>query len=236
MPSGDNKQSNNQSSGTGSTGNTGDSKGDKTIVATIDIPKGTVITEKMLVLKSEAVTDTNNINSTYRLVEYSMIMLPTELQKGDTIDVRISYPNGQDFIVAAKKVVEKSDSTSIWLKLREDEILKMNSAIIESYSVEGAKLYAVNYTQPGIQAAANANYPVSDKVYELLVQDPNIATAIQQQYRTALNNHTLIRRPINEILQASQTEELRSRISSAVQKEIKDRAERRQTFIEGAAK
>ena len=61
---------------------------------------------------------------------------------------------GQDFIVAAKKVVEKSDSTSIWLKLREDEILKMNSAIIESYSVEGAKLYAVNYTQPGIQAAA----------------------------------------------------------------------------------
>ena len=236
MPSGDNKQSNNQSSGTGSTGNTGDSKADKTIVATIDIPKGTVITEKMLALKSEAVTDTNNINSTYRLVEYSMIMLPTELQKGDTIDVRISYQIGQDFIVAAKKVVEKSDSTSIWLKLREDEILKMNSAIIESYSVEGAKLYAVNYTQPGIQAAANSNYPVSDKVYELLVQDPNIATAIQQQYRTALNNHTLIRRPINEILQASQTEELRSRISSAVQKEIKDRAEKRQTFIEGAAK
>ena len=51
----------------------------------------------MLALKSEAVTDTNNINSTYRLVEYSMIMLPTELQKGDTIDVRISYPNGTRF-------------------------------------------------------------------------------------------------------------------------------------------
>ena len=241
-PGGDNNSSSslnsnsNSSSSSNSNSNSGDSKSEKTIVATIDIPKGTVITEKMLALKSEAVTDTNSINSTYRLVEYSMIMLPTELQKGDTIDVRISYPNGQDFIVAAKKVVEKSDSTSIWLKLREDEILKMNSAIIESYSVEGAKLYAVNYTQPGIQAAANANYPVSDKVYELLVQDPNIATAIQQQYRTALNNHTLIRRPINEILQASQTEELRSRISSAVQKEIKDRAEKRQTFIEGAAK
>ena len=237
-PGGDNNSSSssNTNSSSNSNSNSSDSKSEKIIVATIDIPKGTVITEKMLALKSEAVTDTNSINSTYRLVEYSMIMLPTELQKGDTIDVRISYPNGQDFIVAAKKVVEKSDSTSIWLKLREDEILKMNSAIIEAYSVEGAKLYAVNYTQPGIQAAANANYPVSDKVYELLVQDPNIATAIQQQYRTALNNHTLIRRTINEILQASQTEELRSRISSAVQKEIKDRAEKRQTFIEGAAK
>ena len=237
-PGGDNNSSSslntNSSSNSNSNSNSSDSKSEKIIVATIDIPKGTVITEKMLALKSEAVTDTNSINSTYRLVEYSMIMLPTELQKGDTIDVRISYPNGQDFIVVAKKVVEKSDSSSIWLKLKEDEILKMNSAIIESYSVEGAKMYAVNYTQPGVQAAANANYPVSDKVYELLVQDPNIASAIQQQYRSAINNHTLIRRPINEILQSTQQEELRSRISSAVQREIKDRAEKRQSFIEGA--
>lgn len=233
-PGGDNNSSSSLNSSSNSNSNSSDSKSEKTIVATIDIPKGTVITEKMLALKSEAVTDTNSINSTYRLVEYSMIMLPTELQKGDTIDVRISYPNGQDFIVVAKKVVEKSDSSSIWLKLKEDEILKMNSAIIESYSVEGAKMYAVNYTQPGVQAAANANYPVSDKVYELLVQDPNIATAIQQQYRSAINNHTLIRRPINEILQSTQQEELRSRISSAVQREIKDRAEKRQSFIEGA--
>ena len=235
-PGGDNNSSSslNTNLSSNSNSNSSDSKSEKIIVATIDIPKGTVITEKMLALKSEAVTDTNSINSTYRLVEYSMIMLPTELQKGDTIDVRISYPNGQDFIVVAKKVVEKSDSSSIWLKLKEDEILKMNSAIIESYSVEGAKMYAVNYTQPGVQAAANANYPVSDKVYELLVQDPNIATAIQQQYRSAINNHTLIRRPINEILQSTQQEELRSRISSAVQREIKDRAEKRQSFIEGA--
>ena len=233
-PGGDNNSSSSLNSSSNSNSNSSDSKSEKTIVATIDIPKGTVITEKMLALKSEAVTDTNSINSTYRLVEYSMIMLPTELQKGDTIDVRISYPNGQDFIVVAKKVVEKSDSSSIWLKLKEDEILKMNSAIIESYSVEGAKMYAVNYTQPGVQAAANANYPVSDKVYELLVQDPNIASAIQQQYRSAINNHTLIRRPINEILQSTQQEELRSRISSAVQREIKDRAEKRQSFIEGA--
>ena len=233
-PGGDNNSSSSLNTNTNSNSNSSDSKSEKIIVATIDIPKGTVITEKMLALKSEAVTDTNSINSTYRLVEYSMIMLPTELQKGDTIDVRISYPNGQDFIVVAKKVVEKSDSSSIWLKLKEDEILKMNSAIIESYSVEGAKMYAVNYTQPGVQAAANANYPVSDKVYELLVQDPNIASAIQQQYRSAINNHTLIRRPINEILQSTQQEELRSRISSAVQREIKDRAEKRQSFIEGA--
>ena len=224
------------SSSLNSSSSSSESKADKIIIATIDIPKGTIITEKMLTLKSEAATDSNNMNSTYRIVEYSMIMLPTELHKGDTIDIRISYPNGQDFVVAAKKVVEKTDSTSIWLKLKEDELLKMNSAIIESYSVEGAKLYAVNYTQPGIQAAANANYPVSDKVYQLLTYDPNIVEAIQQQYKNAVNNYLVVRKPINEILQSTQQEELRSRISSAVQKEIRERTEKRQTFIEGAAK
>ena len=180
-PGGSDNNSGSSNTSSGNTNNnSSDTKSEKTIVATIDIPKGTIVTEKMLTNKQEAVTDTNNITSTYRLVEYTMIMLPTELEKGDTIDIRMSYPNGQDFIVASKKVVEKTDSISIWMKLREDEILKMNSAIIESYSVEGAKMYAVNYTQPGVQAAANANYPVSDKVYELLVQDPNIASAIQQ--------------------------------------------------------
>ena len=237
-PGGDSSSSSstNSSSSLNSNSSSSESKADKIIIATIDIPKGTIITEKMLTLKSEAATDSNNMNSTYRIVEYSMIMLPTELQKGDTIDIRISYPNGQDFVVAAKKVVEKSDSTSIWLKLKEDELLKMNSAIIESYSVEGAKLYAVNYTQPGIQAAANANYPVSDKVYQLLTYDPNIVEAIQQQYKNAVNNYLVVRKPINEILQSTQQEELRSRISSAVQKEIRERTEKRQTFIEGAAK
>ena len=237
-PGGDSSSSSstNSSSSLNSNSSSSESKADKIIIATIDIPRGTIITEKMLTLKSEAATDSNNMNSTYRIVEYSMIMLPTELQKGDTIDIRISYPNGQDFVVAAKKVVEKTDSTSIWLKLKEDELLKMNSAIIESYSVEGAKLYAVNYTQPGIQAAANANYPVSDKVYQLLTYDPNIVEAIQQQYKNAVNNYLVVRKPINEILQSTQQEELRSRISSAVQKEIRERTEKRQTFIEGAAK
>ena len=239
-PGGDSSSSSSSNSSSSSSLNSNssssESKADKIIIATIDIPKGTIITEKMLTLKSEAATDSNNMNSTYRIVEYSMIMLPTELQKGDTIDIRISYPNGQDFVVAAKKVVEKTDSTSIWLKLKEDELLKMNSAIIESYSVEGAKLYAVNYTQPGIQAAANANYPVSDKVYQLLTYDPNIVEAIQQQYKNAVNNYLVVRKPINEILQSTQQEELRSRISSAVQKEIRERTEKRQTFIEGAAK
>ena len=231
-----NSGSSNTSSGnTNNNNSSSDTKSEKTIVATIDIPKGTIVTEKMLTNKQEAVTDTNNITSTYRLVEYTMIMLPTELEKGDTIDIRMSYPNGQDFIVASKKVVEKTDSISIWMKLREDEILKMNSAVVESYSVEGAKLYAVNYTQPGIQAPANPNYPVSARVYELLMSDPNIATAIQNEYRNKINTYTATRGSINEIIKATD-DELKSRISSGVQKEIKERVERRQAFIEGAKK
>ena len=61
-PGGDNNSSSslNTNSSSNSNSNSSDSKSEKTIVATIDIPKGTVITEKMLALKSEAVTDTNS--------------------------------------------------------------------------------------------------------------------------------------------------------------------------------
>ena len=81
-PGGDSSSSSstNSSSSLNSNSSSSESKADKIIIATIDIPKGTIITEKMLTLKSEAATDSNNMNSTYRIVEYSMIMLPTELQ------------------------------------------------------------------------------------------------------------------------------------------------------------
>ena len=35
-----------------------------------------------------------------------MVVLPTDLTTGDYIDVRAMFPNGQDYIVVAKKEVE----------------------------------------------------------------------------------------------------------------------------------
>lgn len=207
--------------------NSNQQEGDKTskLYAAIDIPKGTVITSDMLVQNSDAISP----NSTVRTVEYSTITLPSELLAEETIDVRISFPTGQDFVVLSKKFVKKADAESVWIDVDEEEILRMNSAIIESYLINGAKLYAVNLSKPGIQKKAIATYPVNSSVYSLLNIDPNVSNIAKDNLMK--NSNILTQRTdLNEII--SNAEDGKERVGTAVQQEIKARDEKRKQYIE----
>ena len=202
-------------------------EGDKAskLYAAINIPKGTVITSDMLVQNSDAISP----NSTVRTVEYSTITLPSELLAEETIDVRISFPTGQDFVVLSKKFVKKADAESVWIDVDEEEILRMNSAIIESYLINGAKLYAVNLSKPGIQKKAIATYPVNSSVYSLLNIDPNVSNIAKDNLMK--NSNILTQRTdLNEII--SNAEDGKERVGTAVQQEIKARDEKRKQYIE----
>lgn len=202
-------------------------EGDKAskLYAAINIPKGTVITSDMLVQNSDAISQ----NSTVRTVEYSTITLPSELLAEETIDVRISFPTGQDFVVLSKKFVKKADAESVWIDVDEEEILRMNSAIIESYLINGAKLYAVNLSKPGIQKKAIATYPVNSSVYSLLNIDPNVSNIAKDNLMK--NSNILTQRTdLNEII--SNAEDGKERVGTAVQQEIKARDEKRKQYIE----
>lgn len=202
-------------------------EGDKAskLYAAINIPKGTVITSDMLVQNSDAISP----NSTVRTVEYSIITLPSELLAEETIDVRISFPTGQDFVVLSKKFVKKADAESVWIDVDEEEILRMNSAIIESYLINGAKLYAVNLSKPGIQKKAIATYPVNSSVYSLLNIDPNVSNIAKDNLMK--NSNILTQRTdLNEII--SNAEDGKERVGTAVQQEIKARDEKRKQYIE----
>lgn len=202
-------------------------EGDKTskLYAAINIPKGTVITSDMLVQNTDAISP----NSTVRTVEYSTITLPSELLAEETIDVRISFPTGQDFVVLSKKFVKKTDAESVWIDVDEEEILRMNSAIIESYLINGAKLYAVNLSKPGIQKKAIATYPVNSSVYSLLNIDPNVSNIAKDNLMK--NSNILTQRTdLNEII--SNAEDGKERVGTAVQQEIKARDEKRKQYIE----
>ncbi|MBR6253570.1 MAG: hypothetical protein IKR04_07040 [Clostridia bacterium] len=87
-----------------------------------------------------------------RYAEYNFLQLPTDLVENEYVDVRIQFPTGEDYIVlVGKKVVSYDTQNSIMLKLNEDEILAMGSAIIETYMDEGVRLYARKYTDPATQ-------------------------------------------------------------------------------------
>ena len=99
--------------------------------------------------------DSDNLSVDLRSREFNMISLPSTLVEGDYIDIRILYPTGEDYLVVAGKEVvgtgANADSNSIFLELDEEEIVRMSSAIIESYIADGINVYATKYINPDEQ-------------------------------------------------------------------------------------
>lgn len=141
---------------------------EKEMIMKIDVPAGTIVTKDMIAESASEIADD------LRVQEFNMIVLSSELEAGDYIDVRYSIPQGQSYIVLAKKKVLKATETSIWLELSEEEILTLNNAIVESYYLTGSMLSTYVYPHPGIQEAAEVTYPVNSYVLELIRSNPNI--------------------------------------------------------------
>lgn len=144
-------------------------------IAKVDIPAGTMVTENMIT-KSDEATDNSD-----RIVEYNMISLPSQLVNGDYVDIRLSLPNGQSYIVLSKKYVEQTSATGIWMVMSELDILTLNNAIVESYLIEGSNLYAVTYKEPGLQEAATPTYAVSQRVLAAINADPNVVDKAKKE-------------------------------------------------------
>ena len=161
--------------------------------AKVDLNPGTVITND-IVYEEEPLTDD------VRSQEYNVVILPSQLQTGEYIDIRLRTPEGRDLIVASHKQVTIPnmgvDSTNcIWIDLSEEEILMMSCAIVESYEMNGAKLYATRYVEPGLQAAATPTYVPNDETRALIERDPNIVEEAKNQLLQTLNNNSALVRP-----------------------------------------
>lgn len=130
------------------------------MVAKVRIAPNVPLTTDMVEKSKEA--------SSYRLVEYSMISLPSKLAEGDYIDIRFAVANdAQDYIVLSKIRVEEATTNSICLKVSESQLLLLNNAIVESYIIEGSKLYATQYANPA-QAPLNTTYVPNDYIRGLI--------------------------------------------------------------------
>ncbi|WP_411347960.1 SAF domain-containing protein [Paenibacillus sp. WLX2291] len=135
-------------------------------VMKIDTSKGTALTPAMVYAEGATPND-------LRIREYNVLQLPSRLQKGDYVDVRIGFPNGNDYIVLSKKKVQDLSGTNVWYNINESELLVMSSAIVDAY-LQGAKLYAISYADPYMQDKAIPNYPANTDVINLIQSDPNV--------------------------------------------------------------
>ena len=204
-------------------------------VAKIDISAGEVVTSAMVSEADDTVTDS------LRLQEYNMLSIASQIQTGDFIDIRLRVPSGQDYIIVSKKKVEiptidgVESANTIRVKMAEEEILTMSSAIVEAYWATGSVLYATTYAEPGIQEQATPTYLASDKVIELMNNDPNIETVAKNALFTRYNSTaSSVRGNITSILN-SYSADGNTNVQSGVKDEIERAQEQRQSYLESLA-
>lgn len=155
-------------------------------LALIDIPAQTYIMSAM-------VTD-SVIASELRETEYEVVYLSRNIVSSDTVDIRIDFPNGEDYIILTKKLIKSiaDDNQSIYLWLSEEEILRMSSAIVDTYLYTGAKIYTTKYIEPNLQEESIVTYEPSLATLQLIQEDPNIVltatNALSKMVRKAMEN------------------------------------------------
>ena len=202
----------------------------KTIKIKIDVPAGTIVTKKMIY------DEDNQLQDSERIQEYNMIILPSSLKNGDHVDIRLTMPTGQDYIVLAKKEVLGTTETGLWLKLSQDEILTMNNAIVESYVLPGSKLYALQYIEAGMQNAAIPTYHVGKEIKDLIDRDPNITQKAREDLASIYNGD--LRTYYFDVPLSTYVTDQQSRdgaFQSGFQTEIQKVKEDRSAFVESLA-
>lgn len=201
-------------------------------IAKIDLSAGTIITDNMVQESEEKTT------ADLRKQEYNMVIVPTQIQSGDYIDIRLRLSNGVDYIVASKKKVEileldgVTPSNSIIINMNETETMVMSNAIIEAYIDEGALLYATTYIEPGIQSSVTPTYVPSGTVQSALNSNPNIEQEAKNTLFARYNQNSATRTNVIDGALAQYAQDRVDNIEAGVQEEITKAQEQRQLYLE----
>ncbi|MEG2275126.1 MAG: hypothetical protein RR988_01725 [Clostridia bacterium] len=143
-------------------------------VAKYNVPKSIPLVDGML---TESL-----MGKDVRSVEYNTILMPSDIIEGDTVDIRVMFPSGIDYVVLSQMKVNKISNLTMWFDISEEQLLLMNGAMVDSFLNEGTKLYAVKYSDPDSQIVYGKDESVDvmkAKIYDeldvLSGQDKNMA-------------------------------------------------------------
>ena len=141
---------------------------------TVDLNTGEPVMSNMITTETLA-ADT-------RWYEVNSAEIMATQNEGDCVDVRIAFPDGDDFIVLPKKYISDLQKSSCIFntKLNEEEIVRFRSAIIDAYTISGCKIYTTKYVESNLQDEATPTYPVKEANIELINSDPNILTKAEK--------------------------------------------------------
>lgn len=115
-----------------------------------------------------------------RIQFFDYIDIFVGIDAGDMVDIRIGFPNGEDYVVLAHKNIISVDDAGMVLKVSEEDIMKMSSAKIDVNKYEGTRIYAVKYVDNN-QKPATSYYLLNEYVLALCDWNPNLVGKIFTQ-------------------------------------------------------
>lgn len=204
-------------------------------IAKIDLKTGTILSSDMITNSDDKTT-----NDT-RVQEYNMILLPSQINTNEYVDIRLRLPSGLDYIVVSKKKIEipqvlgvASEST-FSVKLNESETQTMSSAIVESYIMEGSILYVAKYVEPGIQGSSVPTYVPSTAVQEAIRQNSNITVEARNTLVTRFNESITTRNSINSVLN-TYNDKSKENVEKSVEEEVNKAMQERKKYLDALSK
>ncbi len=145
-----------------------------------------------------------SISTEEKEYEITTVELMADQEELDYIDIRIMFPDGSDYLVLPQKKIHglNMETSTFYIRCTESEILTMTSAIIDTYTITGAKMYAVRYVNGMLQEAAIPNYPVKEETIAIINSDPNVV------YKAAETLNYSARKALEEKLGSMSKDEL----------------------------
>lgn len=166
--------------------------------------------DKTIISESMFYTEDDKVNRDDRRKEFNMIALPSDLEEGDYIDIRMTHPTGEDFlVVSAKEVLQtgvNADTNTVFLELNEDELVRLSAAIIESYMSDSINLYAVKYVNSKQQLFEEVTVDYVEK-YAIAVQQL-ISGDYEMQIAKGITNGQLVKNDNGDIVPATNDGEM----------------------------
>lgn len=135
--------------------------------AVTDIAEGTFL-NKSLVNQSGPVDGLREM--CYRTIE-----LTENVKSYDVVDIRIRYPNGEDYVVMAGKriLLDEVRGERCYIRVSEEELLLMSAAMVDTEQTYGTRIYTSKYPEPTIQKKSFVTYRPPEDIIRLMKQSPN---------------------------------------------------------------
>lgn len=145
--------------------------------------------EAGMIITNSMIYEDEGLEDDVRTYLYDYIILPDGISSEDLFDIRIRFPNGEDYVAAVGKKVESVVENGAFINASEKENLMLASAYVDTRVYEGTKVYAALYVAD-YQEASEPDYPFNLYTTELAIWDPNLIEEMETE-QNRLNRQML---------------------------------------------